>query len=172
MRRRPERSEYVEYYRPYVDLVPEGDIVSIMRAQLPETIAFLERVPEEKIAYRYAAGKWSLGEVVAHVLDIEWVFLARAFHFARQVEGPLPGVEQDDMIAVSNAGARPLSAMLAEWHSLREAGALFFESLGDDAWGRTGVASGRSFTVRTFPYLIAGHELHHMGVIRERYLAQ
>lgn len=172
MRRRPEPSEYFEYYRGYIDLVPEGDILSILRAQAKETTAFLERVPEEEVARRYAPGKWSLGEVVAHVVDLEWVFLARALHFARKVEDALPGVEQDDMIVASNAAARPLSPLLAEWRHLREAGVLFFEGLGDDAWGRTGVASGRSFTVRTFPYLIAGHELHHLNVIREKYLGQ
>jgi hypothetical protein len=172
MRRRPELSEFFEYYCGYVSLVPEGDIVSILRAQAGESIAYLERVPADKVAYRYAPGKWSLGEVVAHVADIEWVFLARALHFARKVEGALPGVEQDDMIAASNAGARPLSSLLAQWKHLREAGALFFESLDDEAWGRTGIASGRSFTVRTIPYIIAGHERHHLNVIREKYLGQ
>jgi hypothetical protein len=170
MRRRPERSEFFEYYRGYVDLVPEGDITAILRAQVNESIALLDRVSEEQAAFRYAPGKWTLQEVVAHVVDLEWVFLARAVHFARSVAGELPGVEQDDMIAASSVGARQLPALLAQWRHLREAGVLFFEGLDDDAWGRTGVASGRTFSVRTFPYILAGHERHHMGVIREKYI--
>lgn len=170
MRRRPEPSEYFEYYRGYIDRVPDGDIVSILRAQARETTALLDRVSDEKAAYRYAPGKWSLKEVVAHVLDLEWVFLARALHFARKVEGALPGVEQDDIIAVANVAARPLPSILAEWRHVREAGALFFEGLDDEAWGRRGVASGRTFTVRSLAYIVAGHERHHAGVIRERYL--
>jgi hypothetical protein len=170
MRRRPEPSEYFEYYRAYVGLVPDGDIVSILRAQSEETSTLLKGISEEKAAYRYAPGKWTLKEVVLHTLDIEWVFTARALHFARGVEGALPGVEQDDMMVVANANARPLSALLAEWRSLRQAGTLFFEGLDDAGWGRTGVASGRTFTVRALAYIIAGHERHHVNVIREKYL--
>lgn len=171
MRRRPEPSEYFEYYRGYVDKTPEGDIVSILRDQIRATTSLLAQIPDEKADFRYAPGKWSLKEVVAHVLDTEWVFTARALHFARKVPGALPGVEQDDMIAAANVSARPLSSLMAEWRHVREAGALFFDSLDDDAWGRTGTASGRSFTVRSLAYIIVGHERHHVGVIRERYLA-
>ncbi len=170
MRRRPDPSEYFEYYRRYVDLVPEGDVVSALRAQIRATTALLAQIPDEKADFRYAPGKWTLKEVVAHVLDTEWVFTARALHFARNVEGALPGVEQDDMIAAAGVADRSLGSLIAEWRHLREAGALFFESLSDEAWGRTGVASGRTFTVRAMPYIIAGHELHHVGVIREKYL--
>jgi hypothetical protein len=86
------------------------------------------------------------------------------------VEGALPGVEQDDMMLVANAGASPLPALLAEWRNLRQAGASFFERLDDAGWGRAGVASGRTVTVRALAYIIAGHERHHVNVIRERYL--
>ena len=170
MRRRPKNSEYVEYYRRYVGLIPEGDIVSTLRTQVRDAGALLEGLSEQASAYRYAPGKWSLKEVVAHVVDIEWVFTTRALHFARKVEGALPGVEQDDMIAASNPAARPLASVLSEWRHLREAGAFFFDSLDDDAWGRTGVASGNVFTVRSIAYIVAGHGQHHMNVIREKYL--
>lgn len=172
MRRRPEASEFFEYYRGYVAQVPEGDIVSILRAQSRESMALLERVTGAQAEYRYAPGKWSLKEVVAHLVDMEWVFFARALHFARKVDAALPGVEQEDAMAASNAAARPLSALLAEWRHLREAGALFLEGLEDDAWGRSGVASGHAVTVRALAYIIAGHERHHIGVMRERYLGQ
>ncbi len=170
MRRRPDPSEYFEYYRAYTGLVPDGDIVSILRAQFEDTAALLKDIAEEKAKFRYAPGKWTLKEVVLHTLDIEWVFTARALHFARAVPGALPGVEQDDMMVVANADARALPALLAEWRHLRQAGTLFFEGLDAAGWGREGVASGRSFTVRSIAYIIAGHERHHVNVIRERYL--
>lgn len=170
MRRRPEPSEYFEYYRGYINETPDGDIVAIMRDQIRSTTSLLATIPDEKADFRYAPGKWSLKEVVAHVLDTEWVFTSRALHFARNVPGALPGVEQDDMIAASDVASRPLSSMMAEWRHVREAGALFFDSLADDAWGRSGIASGRSFTVRSLAYIIVGHERHHMNVIRDRYL--
>jgi hypothetical protein len=170
MRRRPADSEYVEYYRAYVGQVPDGDIVAILREQMSESAAILEGVSAEAGSYRYAPGKWSLQEVIAHVVDIEWVFTARALHFARNVEGALPGVEQDDMIAATDLSGRSLASQLAEWRHLREAGALFFDNLTDEAWGRTGVALGKSFTVRSVAYIVAGHAHHHMNVIRKKYL--
>jgi DinB superfamily len=170
MRRRPEPSEYFEYYRTYIDGVPEGDIVSILRAQSGETDALLMDISPQQAGFRYAPGKWTLQEVIRHVIDIEWVFTARALHFARAVEGALPGVEQDDIMVVANAGAHPLPVQLAELRNLRQAGAHFFDGLDNAGWGRSGVASGRKFTVRAIAYIIAGHERHHINVIREKYL--
>lgn len=170
MHRRPDSSEFFEYYRAYIDLVPDGDIVATLRAQIAESAALLERVPAAKADYRYAPGKWSLTEVVAHLVDMEWVFTARALHFARKVEGALPGAEQEDMVAAMRGASYTLPALVAQWRHVREAGAMFFAGLDEEAWGRSGVASGRTFTVRTFPWIIAGHERHHLGVIRERYL--
>jgi hypothetical protein len=169
-RKRPDRTEYFEYYDRYVSLVPDGDIVAILRAQLAATGEFLRSVPKERIEHRYAPGKWTLKEVLGHVVDMEWVFTARALHFARAVGQPLPGVEQDDFIAVGNFAAQAWPALIDQYQHLRAANTLLFEAFDDAAWSRKGIASGREFTVRAIPHIIAGHERHHVGVIRERYL--
>jgi hypothetical protein len=171
IRKRPERTEYAEHYDGYVSLVPDGDIVAILREQLISTSAFLQSIPKDRIEHRYAPGKWTLKEVLGHVVDMEWVFTARTLHFARAVGQPLPGVEQDDFIAVGNFAAQPWPALIEQFRHLRTANTLLFEALDEAAWNRKGIASGREFTVRAIPHIIAGHERHHMGIIRERYLS-
>jgi DinB superfamily len=169
-RRRPEKSEYVEYYHRYVQEVPDGDIVAILKEQLSMTSAFLKSIPVERIDFRYAPGKWTLREVVGHIIDMEWVFGTRALHFARTVSEPLPGVEQDDFVVVGNFSGQAWPGLIDQYRHLRSAHILLFEGFDDAAWNRSGVAADNRFTVRAFPYIIAGHERHHVGVLRERYL--
>lgn len=167
---RPLASEFNEYYAGYIAQVPEGDIVSILRAQFAETAAVLERATPEQRVYRYAPGKWSLHEVVGHVVDMEWVFTVRALSFARGLAAPMPGVEQDEFMAVANFAAQSWPDLLAQWRALRNANTLLFSSFDEEAWTRKGIASGNPVSVRALAYIVAGHEHHHMGVIRERYL--
>ena len=167
---RPHESEFHESYHRYVARVPEGNIVAILRAQMKESTALLEGVEAERADYRYAPGKWSLKEVVGHVYDMEWVFTARALSFARGLAAPMPGVEQDDFMAVADFGRQTLPALLAQWRELRAANTSLFETFDADTWKRTGVASDYSVSVRALAYIIAGHERHHMTILRERYL--
>jgi hypothetical protein len=169
-RRRPEPSEFAPFYAHYVSLVPEDDAVAVMRAQLAASSAFLAAIPAERVDFQYAPGKWTLRQVVRHVIDTEWLFSARALHFARGIPGPLPGMEQDDVAKLADCGARSWPAMLDEYRSLRSALIQFFDGLDDAAWSRTGTASGNLFTVRALGHIIPGHERHHVAVIRERYL--
>jgi hypothetical protein len=171
MLKRPQANEYAPYYEKYVGGIPETDIFSVLRTQRDSTIRFLKDVPVAKIDYAYAPGKWTLREVVGHVVDMEWVFASRALHFARGVTEPLPGVEQDDFMKVANFGAMPWESLLEQYRMLRSAGILLFEGFDEVAWGRVGVASGHPVTPRALAYIIAGHERHHFGVIRERYLS-
>ncbi|HEU4928310.1 MAG TPA: DinB family protein [Candidatus Krumholzibacteria bacterium] len=167
---RPLESEYAEYYRRYVSQVPEGDIVATLRSQMEETSRVLGAVPAARTDYRYAPGKWSLHEVVGHVVDMEWVFTARALSFARGLAAPMPGVEQEEFVAAAQFGRQSWPNLLEQWRHLRTATALFYESLDEEAWKRAGIASGYSVSVRALAYITAGHERHHLGVIRERYL--
>jgi hypothetical protein len=167
---RPEKTEFAEYYGGYVSKVPDGDIVAILRAQMTDTSTLLDRVPAERTAFRYAPEKWTLHEVVGHVVDMEWVFTTRALCFARGLAAPMPGVEQDDFVAAAKLSRQTWPNLLAQWRALRTASALMFESLDDEAWKRMGTASGHGVSVRALAYIIAGHDRHHMGVIRERYL--
>jgi hypothetical protein len=164
--RRPKASEYAEYFQRYVRLVPEGEIVSILKGQL----AWFESLPPDRWDHRYAPGKWSLKEVVGHVVDTEWVFSYRALRFARGDKTPLAGMEQDGFMAGANFDDRTRESLLAEWRHLRSAGVELFSGFSEEILDRTGQASGYDFSVRAMIYIIAGHALHHQGVIADRYL--
>jgi DinB superfamily len=168
--RRPLVSEYAPFYETYVGKVTETDVLAVLRAQNDSTLAFLDGVPAAKVDFSYAPGKWTLRQVVGHVIDMEWVFVSRALHFARAVPGELPGVDQDEFMKVVDFAARPWASLGDEYRHLRAAGIRFFEGLDEAAWSRGGIASGNPVTVRALAYIIAGHERHHFGVVRERYL--
>lgn len=169
MHPRPDPSEYAPFYATYVDKVPAGDVVSILADGVEETLALLATCPEDRERYRYAPGKWSIREVVGHVVDAEHLFFYRALHFARGDRSALPGVDSEAWAARANAGDRPLSSLWEELAAVRAATLCFFSSLDAQAWDRSGVASGYRFTVRALAYTIAGHEIHHRGVLADRY---
>jgi hypothetical protein len=167
--RRPDRSEYAEYYDRYVSLVPDGDVVEMLTLQLPVTLRLLEAVPAEREAWAYEPGKWSFREVVGHLADGERVFADRALWIARSPDTPLPSMEQDAWAVLSPARDRPLRDLMDEWTATRAATVALVRGLDERALARVGTASGVRFTVRSFPWIIAGHELHHRRLLRERY---
>ncbi|HEX8457322.1 MAG TPA: DinB family protein [Pyrinomonadaceae bacterium] len=167
---RPEETEYASYYGRYVSLVGDGDILSTLSEQLTATLALLGGVPEAQAGFRYEAGKWSIKELVGHIIDGERIFAYRALRFARNDRTPLPGFEQDDYIRNASFDACTLRALAAEFESVRRSTLFLFQHLDDAAWTRTGVASDNEVSVRAIAYIIAGHELHHTGILRERYL--
>jgi len=169
-RRRPEPTEYNEFYAGYVAVVPEGDILDILGAEGAEALATFEEVSPGKLDYRYEPGKWTAREVVGHILDAEWIFTYRALRFARGDATPLPGMDQDEFMAGANFGERDMASMIAEFRHLRAANRALFGSFGEDVLDRSGTASGCSFTVRGLLYIVAGHAIHHVRVLRERYL--
>jgi hypothetical protein len=168
---RPDREECYEYYGRYIDQVPDGDIRTTLATQIEEFATLIRGIPADRESYRYAPGKWSIREVVGHVLDTERVFGLRALHFARRDRTPLPSFEQDDWARESNAGTRPLGDLLDELLTVRQGHVLFFRGLDDDAALRRGIASEREFTVRSVAWIIAGHERHHLRELRQRYAA-
>jgi hypothetical protein len=168
-RGRPDQGEFDEYYNRYVSLVPDGDILEVLRAQLASGLETLSAVSEETSRYRYEDGKWSVKEVLGHIVDTEWTFTYRALHFARGDKSALPGIDQDEWMAAVDFGDISMRDLVEEYAHLRKANIMLFESLNDAVLDRSGVASGVSFTVRSIPYILAGHELHHMKVLGERY---
>ena len=166
---RPDRSEAADYYFRYIDLVPDGDICTTLEAQLPETMALLENVTPDRVDYRYAAGKWTVREVLGHLNDTERLFAFRAFWFARGFDSPLPSFDQGVAFTHGHASERSWSSHLAEFRSLRTSTVLFFRNLPPEAWLRRGIASDNPFTVRALAYLGAGHVTHHLRILRERY---
>lgn len=168
---RPGGEDQHEYYSRYTDLVPEGDIVQTLRGQMETTLELLRGVPAEKETFRYAEGKWSLREVIGHLIDTERVFSFRALTMAREDTARLPGMDQEDWGGRNNAHARSLEDLTDEWAALRRANVHLFATFDADTGSRTGIASGYTFAVRSFPWIIAGHELWHRQLIERDYLS-
>lgn len=166
---RPARTECAEYYLRYTSLVPDGDIIHTIESQFPRTLALLRTVPAQRETWAYAPDKWNFRESVGHLIDMERVFTGRAIWIARDPATALPSFEQDVWAANSNAAQRPLSDLLDEWTAVRAATVALFRSLDAESWVRSGTASGNPFTVRTFAWIAAGHELHHNRIFVERY---
>jgi hypothetical protein len=166
----PERTEAARYYFTYIDLIPEADIVGVLEKQLDETSAFLSGISEEQSLHRYAPDKWSIRQVLNHLNDCERLFNSRAFWFARTFDTPLPSFDQNIAVAAARADVYSLSSHLAEFRAIRQATVAFFRHLPEEAWLRSGIASGNPFTVRALAYIAAGHVEHHTAIVRERYL--
>ncbi|HJR58650.1 MAG TPA: DinB family protein [Vicinamibacterales bacterium] len=167
---RPAHDEAADYYFKYIDLVPDGDVCAILEAQRTETLAFLRNIPEERSRHKYAADKWSVSEVVAHLNDCERLFAFRAFWFARGFESPLPSFDQEVAARHGRAGERDFSTHVEEFSLVRGSTLDLFEHLPADAWMRRGIASDNPFTVRALAFIAAGHVIHHARILKERYL--
>jgi hypothetical protein len=167
---RPGPGEFASSFAGYVAHVPDGDVIATLSRELQRSETLLGRLPAAKADFRYAPGKWSLKEVLGHVIDAEWIFTYRALCFARGDKGPLPSMDQDQFMAGANFASLPLATLLAQFRHLRSASTLLFSSFGPEVLERRGVASGNEFSVRALPWIIAGHGMHHLGVIESRYL--
>jgi uncharacterized damage-inducible protein DinB len=170
MRQKPDPSEFDPFYNTYVSRVPNGDIIDILAEEGERTAALFQSIDESKASFRYAEGKWSLADVVGHVVDTERLLSYRALRIARGDQSPMPGMEQDDWVAGTNFERRGLTSLAKEFLALRASNIALFSSLTDDELGRTGTASGCEFTVRALLYIVAGHAIHHAGILKERYL--
>jgi uncharacterized damage-inducible protein DinB len=167
---RPRDDEYVPYYDRYISLVPDGDIVEILRTQIAETLSLLRSIPEERASHRYAPGKWSIKEVVGHVSDAERIFAYRALRIARADATPLPGFDENAYVPAGNFESRTLASMANELEAVRRASIAFFETLDVDAAARRGTANNAEVSARALAYIVAGHERHHVNILKDRYL--
>lgn len=167
---RPDQTEYAPYYGKYINLVPEGDILAALGRQIDDTLALLRSVPESQADSRYAPDKWSIKEVIGHLIDAERVFGYRALRFARNDSTSLQGFEQDDYVRYGGFGEQSLNDLASEYEHVRRANIFLLRGLSTEAWDRRGMASDNEVSVRALAYIIAGHELHHMNIIRSKYL--
>jgi len=167
---RPTKGEYADWHAGYVALVPEGDVRDHLRTQIFETITLLAGVAEAKAEQAYGPGKWTLKEVVLHMCDAERVFDYRLLRIARGDATPLPGFEQDEWVPHSCANRRSMASLLLEYAAIRAATVQLIDSLSDEAWERRGTASRSPVSARALAHICAGHERHHVRIIRERYL--
>ena len=166
----PKAGEYAEYYGRYVARVEPGDIVTTLASQIIETVDFLRSIPAEKTTAGYAPGKWSVRDIVLHVADAERVFAYRALRIGRGDTTPLASFDEKPYAATAGANARSMDALLTELLAVREATLELFAGLPLEAWDRMGTASENPVGVRALAWIIAGHEVHHREVVRERYL--
>jgi uncharacterized damage-inducible protein DinB len=170
MTHRPTPEEFAPYYATYIDLVPEGDLIETLERQLAETTALLAAVPEERSRFRYAEGKWTLAEVVGHINDTERIFAYRALRVGREDATPLASFDQDPYVVTSPAARMSLKELSEEFNAIRRASIVLLRNFDEAAWMRRGTASGKTVSARALGWMIAGHELHHRKILRERYL--
>ena len=167
---RPAADEHVPYYATYIGKVGDGDIVRALAGQIGDTLALLESISEEKAGHRYAEGKWSIRELVGHVCDAERIFGYRALRFARGDETALPGFDENAYVANARLDERPLASLADELDAVRRATVALFDGLFPEEWIRRGVSNGRPMSVRALAWIIAGHERHHVEILKTRYL--
>jgi uncharacterized damage-inducible protein DinB len=168
---KPVEGEYAPYTIMYIGLLPDdGLVLKHLEDNLKATTDFILSLPEEKLVYRYAVGKWTIKELLVHLIDDERIYAYRALRFARKDKTELPGFEQDDYARHSGANERDVKDILKEFSTVRHATISLFEGLDNEALLRTGLADGKVMSVRAAAYHIAGHEMHHINVIKERYL--
>lgn len=171
MRRRPERNEAVEFYWKYIDRVQGDDAIAALERQLCDATPLLQNVSQEKSAYRYAPGKWSMREALSHVTDTERSFTYRALWFGRGFTSPMEGLPEKEAAAAAEADRIAWSEHLEEFRRVRLATIALFQHMPPAAWSRSGVVSGNPITVRALAFLTAGHADHHLAIFREKYLA-
>ena len=168
---RPQEGDFLPYAGTYINLVAEGiDPRAALRAQPEEIHAVFASLSEEQTEKGYAPGKWSLKEKLLHQIDSERIFAYRALRFSRGDSKDLPGYDQDDYVVHSGANARSIASLLAEYDATRASTLALFSSFTEEQLARRGSANGGPATVRALAYIVPGHELHHLHLIRERYL--
>jgi DinB superfamily len=166
---RPLETEYASFYAGYVSLVPETDILEVLRRQVVELERVARSVPPERETYRYAPEKWSIRELFGHLGDAERVFGYRAFCISRNDKAPLPGFDEKTYIANAGYDRRPLAELTFDLVATREANLRVLSSLDETAWRRSGNANGSPVSVRALGFIMAGHARHHLRVLSERY---
>ncbi|HKI17068.1 MAG TPA: DinB family protein [Isosphaeraceae bacterium] len=165
---RPDSTEHAPYYTKYVELVPEDDIVTAMRAQLGETAEVLASVSEREACVHHHPYTWSIKDVVGHLTDSERVFAYRALRFARGDSAPLPGFDENTYVQAAHFDQQPLGDVVAGFEAVRRSSIGLFQTLSDVAWSRRGIANGNEVSVLALAYIIVGHERHHMNIVRRR----
>lgn len=167
---KPEPSEYNAFYQPYISQISEGNIVDVLRNQLDEIVGFFYHLSDEEADYRYAEGKWSIKEVLNHLNDTERVFAYRALNIARGDQNELPGMDQDVYQDNSRTEGRSLASLVEEFKAIRVSTIALFDPMTEEDSLKSAIASGSRVSVRALAAMIAGHYMHHVEVIKSKYL--
>lgn len=168
---RPPQSTYPLYFNNYIKLVYEEDVHTAIKNQTVEAKEFFDHISEEQSIYKYAEEKWTIKEILQHVLDAERVFAYRAMTFARKDDHILPSFDENDYAKNSNGNNRSWKGLIEEFIALRKSTSLLFDSFTEENLNTTGKVSDYNITVLALGYIIAGHATHHVNIIRERYIS-
>lgn len=167
---RPDLSRVPAYYHNYINKVQKDDLGAIFTDHQRQFLDFLGNIPAEKWDYAYAPGKWTIKELVQHVIDAERIFAHRALCFARKDTTPLPGFDENTYVVNSKAGTRTKIDLIAEVQSVQRASATLFASFNEEQLEATGIANEQPTYVLGIAFIIVGHTIHHMDILKERYL--
>jgi len=170
MIKKPQPDEYPAYAAAYVDMVPEGPIIEMLEYLRDNTYNFFSRMTAAQADHAYAEGKWTLKEVLGHLIDTERVFAFRALCFSRGDKSPLPGFEQDDYVANSAYDIRSIQSLANEFKAVRESTIYLYNSFTTEQSELFGTANNNPISVRALVYMTVGHELHHLKIVKEKYI--
>jgi len=160
------------FYKNYVKQIEEPDVLQALRISGHRMLELVHSIPTNKADHAYATGKWTVREVLCHLLDAERIFCYRALRFARNDKTALPGFEENDYALQANATGRSLAKIASEMAHVRSSTIDLFESFNADMLNRKGTASGKELSVIALGFIISGHETHHRKILVERYLAE
>ena len=167
---KPDLATVPVFYHKYINQLKEDDLKKALNANTETAIQFLKSIPEEKWSHRYAEGKWSISEMIQHIIDGERIFSYRALCFARGEKTPLPGFEENDYAAASKADKRSKEELIEEFETVRKGVEQLFASFDDEQLSSVGVANNNPISVNAIGFIIPGHVQHHINVLKERYL--
>jgi hypothetical protein len=170
MHNRPAPGEYPAYYGTYIDLVPEGSLNNRLSNQLEDTVALLSGLTETQESFQYAPGKWTVKEVLGHITDTERIMSYRLLRMSRGDKTPLAGYDDEHYVKEATFNTRPMSDLLQEFAAVRHSTIALLSGLPEGVWNRKGIANADEVSVNAIAFIIAGHELHHVKLIKEKYL--
>jgi uncharacterized damage-inducible protein DinB len=165
---KPKPDEYSPFASVYVNLVPDANVIALLEQQMVSSYELFSNLTPEQAAYAYAPGKWTVKQALGHMIDTERTFAYRAMVFSRN-NMELPGFDQDVYVNNTDFNGRTIQDLAAEFKAVRQSNLYMVKAFSDEQLLRTGVASNSLFTVRAFVYMLAGHELHHLHIFKERY---
>ena len=163
-------TEYAASYAPYIQLLEDVILIEELEISLHDFIKFVQNIPMDKFDYRYAEGKWTIKEIIQHLIDTERIFSYRAMRISRNDKTPLPSFEENDYVDNTNANERNLQVLLTEMALVRQSTIALFKSFSDEQLTRIGVASNNPVSVRAIGFSTIGHQKHHQKIFQERYL--
>ncbi|MEO1517934.1 MAG: DinB family protein [Bacteroidota bacterium] len=166
---RPQEDECAPFYKGYIQNVVGNDFLKCLKESADSTLELMRNIPADRWDHRYAPDKWTVKDIFVHLMDSERIFVYRALRIARGDTTPLPGFEQDDYVLPAKTSRRSPASLMAEYSAVRAASISLFSNLDEEAMSARGTASGKACSVRAIGFIMAGHEIHHLNILNERY---